>query len=120
MCSITGGRVCRFVFKKHSIDLTGMLQYCMNKLKSRESFDLIIVKELITRMAGIECVEDATSDQLAALAGGDTLRQEGGSFIIVNKSQKRVLQYRLCWGSMRVFIQRILLQLICTAIRCLM
>ena len=48
----------------------------MNKLKSRESFDLLVLKELITKMAGFETTEDTDDVQLAATSGGDTLRSE--------------------------------------------
>ena len=38
------------------------------------AFDLLILKELISHMAGIDSVEDMTASQLEALAGGPSLR----------------------------------------------
>jgi hypothetical protein len=52
----------------------------MNKLKTGESFDLIVFQQIILKMTGMECLEDITDKQLLALSGGTTLGQEG-SFI---------------------------------------
>jgi hypothetical protein len=38
--------------------------------------DLLILKEIVQKMAGIEAAEELTSDQLDAMAGGDLLRIE--------------------------------------------
>ena len=40
------------------------------------SLDLLILKEIVKKMAGIEASEELTSDQLDAMAGGDLLRIE--------------------------------------------
>ena len=64
----------------HSIDLTGILQYVANQLKSKKSLDLLILKEMVLKMGGIEAAEEMTNEQIDAMAGGDLLRQEAGSF----------------------------------------
>ena len=66
--------------KKYSIDLVGLLQYVANKLKTGNSLDLLLLKEVVQKMSGIEANEEVTDDQLAALAGGELLRTEGGYF----------------------------------------
>lgn len=40
------------------------------------SFDLLILKEIIQKMSGIEFSEDMTSEQLSAFSGGEILRSE--------------------------------------------
>lgn len=40
------------------------------------SFDLLVLKEVVQRMAGIEISEDVTVNQLAALSGGELLKAE--------------------------------------------
>lgn len=40
------------------------------------SLDLLILKEIVQKMAGIEAAEEMTSDQLDAMAGGDLLKNE--------------------------------------------
>jgi THO complex subunit 2 len=48
----------------------------VNQLKSQNSIDLLVLRELISKMAGIEIVEDMTDAQYEALAGGETLKIE--------------------------------------------
>lgn len=65
------------VFRKYTIDMEGVLQYVMNKLKTREGFDLIVFQDFIKQMTGMERVEDVPDEHLLALAGGSTLAEEG-------------------------------------------
>ena len=91
---------CGTVFKKYNIELTGLLQYVINQLKNGKryivhvlincvvkhqecllrrflgSFDLLVLKEVVQKMSGIEISEDMTSSQLEALAGGELLKAE--------------------------------------------
>lgn len=96
---------CGAIFKKYNIELTGLLQYVANQLKAQKrydvsslaevkycntncsanilvytfclfSLDLLILKEIVQKMAGIEAAEEMTSDQLDAMAGGDLLKNE--------------------------------------------
>ena len=64
------------MFRKYNIDLTGLLQYVTNQMKACKSYDLLILREIIVKMAGIEVTEEMTPDQLDALAGGELLRAE--------------------------------------------
>ena len=77
LCSITGLAVfCGTVFRKYSIELTGLLQYVANQLKAGKSFDLLVLKEVVQKMSGIEISEEVTAAQLEALSGGELLRAE--------------------------------------------
>ena len=40
------------------------------------SFDLLILKEVVQKMSGIECSEELTQSQIEAMAGGDLLKTE--------------------------------------------
>lgn len=40
------------------------------------SLDLLILKEIVQKMAGVEAAEDLTVDQLNAMAGGELLKAE--------------------------------------------
>lgn len=40
------------------------------------SFDLLILKEIIQKMSGIEFSEDMTNEQLSAFSGGEILKSE--------------------------------------------
>ncbi|XP_015599457.1 THO complex subunit 2 isoform X2 [Cephus cinctus] len=79
---------CGAIFKKYNIELTGLLQYVANQLKAQKSLDLLIVKEIVQKMAGIEAAEEMTSDQLDAMAGGDLLKNEAGYFSQVRNTKK--------------------------------
>uniref|UniRef100_A0A0P6J0X7 THO complex subunit 2 n=1 Tax=Heterocephalus glaber TaxID=10181 RepID=A0A0P6J0X7_HETGA len=71
---------CGAVFRKYPIDLAGLLQYVANQLKAGKSFDLLILKEVVQKMAGIEITEEMTMEQLEAMTGGEQLKAEGGYF----------------------------------------
>ncbi|XP_054719951.1 THO complex subunit 2-like [Uloborus diversus] len=68
------------VFKKYPIDISGLLQHVANQLISGKSLDLLILKEVVQKMAGIEASEEMTAEQLEAMSGGELLRSEGGYF----------------------------------------
>ncbi len=60
-----------------SIELSGLLNYIFFQLKDGNSFDLIVMKELLTKMSGLEqLIEGASDQQLEAMAGGETLKAE--------------------------------------------
>ena len=79
---------CGAVFKKYSIELTGLLQYVINQLKSKKSLDLLILKEVVLKMGGIEAAEEMTPEQIEAMSGGELLRQEAGSFAQIKNTRK--------------------------------
>lgn len=43
---------------------------------SPHSFDLLILKEVVQKMAGIEITDEMTSEQLEAMTGGEQLKAE--------------------------------------------
>merc|ERR1712142_990850 len=87
---------CGSVFKKHNIELTGLLQYVANQLKAKHSLDLLIIKEIVAKMGGIEGVEEMTAEQLEASAGGELLRQEAASFTQIKNTRKSSQRLKDC------------------------
>ncbi|KAF5285042.1 hypothetical protein FQR65_LT02355 [Abscondita terminalis] len=85
---------CGAIFKKHNIELTGLLQYVANQLKAQKSLDLLILKEIVQKMAGVEVSEDLTMDQLNALAGGELLKSEAGYFSQVRNTKKSSIRLK--------------------------
>jgi len=79
---------CGAVYKKYNIDLTGILQYVANQLKNQRSLDLLILKEIVLKMSGIEASEEMTNEQIDAMAGGDLLKQEASSFNQIKNTRK--------------------------------
>ena len=79
---------CGAVFKKYNIELTGILQYVANQLKSKKSLDLLILKEVVLKMGGIEAAEEMTLEQIRAMSGGELLRSEAGSFTQIKNTRK--------------------------------
>ena len=73
---------CGAIFKKYNIELTGILQYVANQLKSKRSLDLLILKEVVLKMSGIEAAEDMTDEHIDAMARGELLRQEARFFFV--------------------------------------
>ncbi|XP_030748048.1 THO complex subunit 2 isoform X2 [Sitophilus oryzae] len=85
---------CGAVYKKYSIELTGLLQYVANQLKAQKSLDLLILKEVVQKMAGVEPSEDSTMDQLNAMAGGELLKGEAGYFSQIRNTKKSSLRLK--------------------------
>ncbi|XP_030383564.1 THO complex subunit 2 [Scaptodrosophila lebanonensis] len=79
---------CGTIYKKYSIELSGLLQYVANQLKSQKSLDLLILREIVHKMAGVESAEEMTNDQLQAMCGGEQLRGEAGYFSQVRNTKK--------------------------------
>lgn len=51
-----------------------------DKLALFYSQDLLILKEIVQKMAGIEAAEEMTPEQLDAMAGGELLKGEVGTY----------------------------------------
>ncbi|XP_022246119.1 THO complex subunit 2-like, partial [Limulus polyphemus] len=79
---------CGAIFKKYPVELTGLLQYVANQLKAEKSVDLLVLKEIVQKMAGIEATEEITPQQLESMAGGELLRAEGGFFNQMRNTKK--------------------------------
>jgi THO complex subunit 2 len=45
---------CALAFKKYPIELIAMIQFVINQLKTRKSYDLLILQEIVQKMSGIE------------------------------------------------------------------
>jgi THO complex subunit 2 len=66
-----------FLYRKYTtIEITALLQYVVNQLKDGSSLDLVLLRELIAKMSGVEIIEDMSENQLEAQAGGETLKLE--------------------------------------------
>lgn len=52
------------------------MYFCFIHLSSFCSFDLLILKEVVQKMAGIEITDEMTSEQLEAMTGGEQLKAE--------------------------------------------
>ena len=57
-------------------ELGGLLQYLTNCLEAKRSLDLIVFRELISRMAGIQIIDGISHDQLQGRSGGLVLRAQ--------------------------------------------
>ena len=71
---------CGAAFKKFNIELGGALQFVANQLKSENSIDLLILREIVQKMGGTDSMEDLTPEQLDAMCGGEALRREAGQY----------------------------------------
>ncbi|XP_050443418.1 THO complex subunit 2 isoform X2 [Adelges cooleyi] len=85
---------CGAIFKKHPIELTGILQYVANQLKTENSLDLLILKEIVLKMAGVELMEQITPDQIEAMSGGDYLKTEAGYYNQIRNTKKSSIRLK--------------------------
>ena len=67
-----------------------VLQYLVNQLASGNSKDLVILRELISRMTGIEPFADLSDAQVLSLAGGRVLRSEVFYTTEITQATKRL------------------------------
>ncbi|KAF5387899.1 hypothetical protein D9615_000104 [Tricholomella constricta] len=71
LASFTG-----MLFRRYSADLTPVLTYVMHQLHNGQTTELVVLRELIWKMAGIEPLPSLSDAQVAAMAGGPVLRIE--------------------------------------------
>ncbi|XP_046395429.1 THO complex subunit 2 isoform X2 [Ischnura elegans] len=102
-------KFCGAIFKKYNIELTGLLQYVANQLKAQKSLDLLILKEIVQKMAGIEAAEEMTAEQLDAMAGGELLKAEAGYFSQVRNTKKSSQRLKEALGEQNLAVALCLL-----------
>ncbi|KTW25881.1 hypothetical protein T552_03155 [Pneumocystis carinii B80] len=89
---------CGRLFKRYSnMDPITVIFYIVNQLKISNTFDLIVLKELIAQMGGILPPTNLSESQIQSLAGGEYLKQIAMSLIydskiISSKSSLRLLK----------------------------
>ncbi|KAF9468910.1 transcription factor/nuclear export subunit protein 2-domain-containing protein [Collybia nuda] len=71
LASFTG-----MLFRRYSADLTPVLKYVVHQLHNGQTTELVVLRELIWKMAGIEPLPSLSDSQVAAMAGGPVLRIE--------------------------------------------
>ncbi|MCL7046579.1 hypothetical protein MKW94_030124 [Papaver nudicaule] len=71
------GHLCK---KYPSMELRGLFQYLVNKLKQGKGHELVLLQELIQQMANVQYTENMTEEQLDAMAGSETLRYQATAF----------------------------------------
>ena len=65
-----------------------MLQFIANELKTGKSLDLLILREIVTNMSGIDAHASLTENGIDALTGGEVLKQEIFHTLAVRSSKK--------------------------------
>lgn len=76
------------VFKKYPIDFTSVLYYIYDQLRVEKTYDLYLLREIITKMSGVEVASTITREQLEAASGGELLRNEAGQFTAARNVKK--------------------------------
>ncbi|OSD04328.1 hypothetical protein PYCCODRAFT_1444038 [Trametes coccinea BRFM310] len=71
LASFTG-----MLFRRYSADLTPLLTYVVHQLHNGQATEIVVFRELIWKMAGIQPLPSLSDSQIAAMAGGPTLRIE--------------------------------------------
>ena len=64
------------LFRRYSADLTPLLTYVVHQLQNGQTTEIVVFRELIWKMAGIEPLPSMTNSQVIAMAGGPVLRIE--------------------------------------------
>lgn len=64
------------LFRRYSADLTPLLTYVVHQLQNGQTTELVVIRELIWKIAGIEPLPSLSDSQVLAMAGGPTLRIE--------------------------------------------
>lgn len=64
------------LLRRYATDSSSLLKYIVHQLYSGQTTEIIVLEKLILRMAGIEPLPSLSDTQIAAMAGGPTLRIE--------------------------------------------
>lgn len=64
------------LFKRYSSDLTPVIKYVVHQLYNGQTTEIVVLRELIWKMAGIEPLPSLSEAQISSMAGGPTLRIE--------------------------------------------
>lgn len=64
------------LFRRYSADLTSTLKYIAHQLYNNQLTEIVVLRELIWKMAGIEPLPNLNDSQIRAMAGGPILRVE--------------------------------------------
>ena len=68
---------CGSVYRKYpTMELEGLLQFILERLKSWESTELAVLTQLLTKMGSVLSLEQISDDQIQSKAGGPTLGLE--------------------------------------------
>ncbi|KAK3257881.1 hypothetical protein CYMTET_33047 [Cymbomonas tetramitiformis] len=79
---------CGHVTRKYpAFHLTALMQLLCNQLKNNQSIDLLVLKEVLAKMTGVEVLSDLSDDQVAAMAGGEQLRTEALTFTMTGSAK---------------------------------
>lgn len=84
---------CGNLWRKHNIDLLGLLNYLVSQLLNENIYDLAVLQELVSQMTGVKILEEAAEGQLEAYAGGENLKREALMFEqlrVIRKSSARL------------------------------
>ncbi|KIK99679.1 hypothetical protein PAXRUDRAFT_822444 [Paxillus rubicundulus Ve08.2h10] len=71
LASFTG-----MLFRRYSADLSPLLKYVVHQLYNGQTTEMVVLRELIWKMAGIEPLPSLSDSQISAMAGGPALRIE--------------------------------------------
>lgn len=91
---------CAKVFRRYaSMDVSTVTTYVACQLKASNIYDLIVLRDLITQMAGILVRENLSDHQLRCYSGGEALKEqamsllrEPGTMVGLKKSSARILR----------------------------
>jgi THO complex subunit 2 len=91
--SLFAGRI----FKRYSslMNPSPVLQYVASQLRKGTTVDLIVLKEMITSMAGIVSDSNFNDSQIVAMAGGPLLRQQTLLQLLDKRHESRTTAKRL-------------------------
>jgi THO complex subunit 2 len=64
------------LFRRFTADLSPLLQYIVHQLYNGATTEIVVLKELILKLAGIEPLPNLSDSQVIAMAGGPILRIE--------------------------------------------
>ncbi|KAF0989730.1 hypothetical protein HZS_1521 [Henneguya salminicola] len=81
------------VMRKYVVPLTGVLQYIANQMKDSNPLDLIVLREILNKMAGVEELH-LSSQQIDFLAGSEILQEEAGVGFSSKSTRKYALRVR--------------------------
>ncbi|CAD5208734.1 unnamed protein product [Bursaphelenchus xylophilus] len=82
------------IYKRYAIEYEGLLQYIVNQLKDKKSVDLLVLREVITAIGGVDQSTNLTEEHVQGLMGGELLKQETFTSLAQKSNRKAVTRLK--------------------------
>lgn len=97
-------------FRRYPIDMAGALHYIICELHKKRSDDLVLLREMLINVSGVELASNRTDHQIEAMSGGHFLLQVYKECLISTPNTQLIYPILYIYPSLHYFTIHPLLQ----------